>query len=122
MGTPIIVNPGVSCMQCRECLSGRDNLCRRYAILGGDWSPFWHDLIDLLGMENLYYRMHDQPALVDALLSHMVDYYAEVSRRIFRDGCSEYFINRTPCRLKDIQQFFMAVLILLEVSCCQDVP
>jgi chromosome segregation protein len=30
-----------------------------------------------------------------------------VSRRIFRDGSSEYFINRTPCRLKDIQQLFL---------------
>ena len=30
-----------------------------------------------------------------------------VTRRVFGDGGSEYFINRTPCRLKDIQQLFM---------------
>ena len=30
-----------------------------------------------------------------------------VMRRVFRDGGSEYFINKTPCRLKDIQQLFM---------------
>ena len=30
-----------------------------------------------------------------------------VTRRVFRDGGSEYYINKTACRLKDIQQLFM---------------
>ncbi len=30
-----------------------------------------------------------------------------VTRRVFRDGGSEYFINRVPSRLRDIQQLFM---------------
>ncbi|MSR65299.1 MAG: chromosome segregation protein SMC, partial [Verrucomicrobiae bacterium] len=30
-----------------------------------------------------------------------------VSRRVFRDGHGEYFINKTPVRLKDVQQLFM---------------
>ena len=55
----------------------------RYAILGGEWAPYWHDAIDLVGMENLYYRMYDEPEFVDVLLTHIVDYYAEGSRRIF---------------------------------------
>ncbi|MDB6129182.1 MAG: smc, partial [Verrucomicrobiales bacterium] len=35
--------------------------------------------------------------------------YDEVTltRRVFRDGGSEYFINKTACRLRDVQQLFM---------------
>ena len=68
----------------------------RYAVLGGDWSPFWHDAIDLMGMENLYFAMYDTPDVVDALMQHMVDYYAEVSRRTFDaagDAIDIFFIG-----------------------------
>jgi uroporphyrinogen-III decarboxylase len=58
----------------------------QYAILGGEWSPFWHDAIDLLGMENLLYKMFDMPALVEAVLTHTVDYYLAVSQRIFEEA------------------------------------
>lgn len=54
-----------------------------YAILGGDWSPFWHDAIDLLGMEGLLVKMYEEPEIVEAVLQHLVDYYYGVSERIF---------------------------------------
>jgi uroporphyrinogen decarboxylase len=68
----------------------------QYAILGGDWSPFFHDAIDMMGMEGLYMKMYDQPELVDALMGHMVNYYAGVSRRIFDaagDAIDIFFIG-----------------------------
>lgn len=54
-----------------------------YAILGGDWSPFWHDAIDLVGLENLYYLMYDHPEAALALLDRITEYYLAVSRSIF---------------------------------------
>ena len=57
-----------------------------YAVLGGDWSPFWHDAIDLVGMESLCVRMFDDPEAVDAVLGHVVDFYAASSQRIFDEA------------------------------------
>jgi uroporphyrinogen-III decarboxylase len=54
-----------------------------YAILGGDWSPFWHDVIDLVGHENLYYMMYDYPDVAFALFEKVTDFYATVSENIF---------------------------------------
>ena len=34
VGRRVVVNPGLSCGACEACLSGWDNLCRRYRILG----------------------------------------------------------------------------------------
>lgn len=34
VGERVMVAPGLSCGVCRACLSGRDNLCRSYRILG----------------------------------------------------------------------------------------
>ncbi|HEY8486302.1 MAG TPA: zinc-binding dehydrogenase [Limnochordales bacterium] len=33
-GQKVVVNPGISCGRCRMCLSGQDNLCPDYHILG----------------------------------------------------------------------------------------
>ena len=58
----------------------------RYAILGGDWSPFWHDLTDLLGMEHMFVRMYTEPDAVKYILERILDYYLEVSTRIFEEA------------------------------------
>jgi NADPH:quinone reductase-like Zn-dependent oxidoreductase len=34
VGAKVVVQPGLSCMRCEQCLGGHDNLCRWYKILG----------------------------------------------------------------------------------------
>jgi uroporphyrinogen decarboxylase len=59
-----------------------------FAILGGDWSPFWHDAIDLVGMERLYYMMHDQPEVASLVFEKAADFYWQVSSNIFEAAAS----------------------------------
>jgi hypothetical protein len=60
----------------------------RYAILGGDWSPFWHDVIDLVGLETLSYLMYDHPDVVSLLFEKVTDFYAAVSESMFESAAS----------------------------------
>lgn len=67
-----------------------------YAILGGEWSPFWHDAIDLLDFDVLCYQMFDNPDIVHAVMQYTADFYLEVSRRIFEasgDAIDIFFIG-----------------------------
>lgn len=57
-----------------------------HAILGGEWSPFWHDLTDLLGMENMFIKMYLEPELIDHLLDRIMRFYLEVNVRIFEEA------------------------------------
>ena len=33
-GDEVVLSPGLSCMHCEYCLSGRDNLCQQYGLIG----------------------------------------------------------------------------------------
>jgi uroporphyrinogen decarboxylase len=57
-----------------------------FAVLGGDWSPFWHDAIDLVGMEGLCYLMYDEPELASLLFERVGDFYFEASKRVFEEA------------------------------------
>jgi uroporphyrinogen decarboxylase len=69
---------------------------REFAILGGDWSPYWHDAIDLLGMEELYIKMYEYPEVIHAVMDQIVKYYYTVSENIFEaagDSIDIFFIG-----------------------------
>jgi NADPH:quinone reductase-like Zn-dependent oxidoreductase len=46
LGAKVMLQPGVSCGVCQACLSGRDNRCRSYSILGqGLWDGGFAELV-----------------------------------------------------------------------------
>ncbi len=57
-----------------------------FAILGGDWSPFWHDMIDLFGMEELLIKMYMEPKIVKVVFNFVADYYFAVNQRVFAEA------------------------------------
>jgi uroporphyrinogen-III decarboxylase len=58
----------------------------KYSVLGGEWSPFWHDVIDLVGHENLYYLMYDNPEITKLIFAKVTDYYFEATSRAFDEA------------------------------------
>jgi len=47
VGDRVLLQPGVACGVCQACLSGRDNLCRSYGILGENTQGGYSELINV---------------------------------------------------------------------------
>src|SRR6476619_2603360 len=81
------------------------------ALRGGEMADVIFNGTDYrkpLGMAEVSLTIGDVDAEQLKAAGVNVDYNeVTVTRRVFRDGGSEYFINKTACRLKDIQQLFM---------------
>ncbi len=44
-GDRVIVDPGIRCMRCEFCLSGRDNICRTFGIVGATVSGGYREYV-----------------------------------------------------------------------------
>jgi NADPH:quinone reductase-like Zn-dependent oxidoreductase len=49
-GDEVMVNPGVSCGHCEACLSGKDNLCREYDMIGYRRNGGYAELVAIPGV------------------------------------------------------------------------
>ena len=59
------------------------SLSRGHAVLSGVWAPFFHNVCDFFGMENYFTMMYENPAVVQAVTEHVVDFYLRVNKRWF---------------------------------------
>ncbi|MFZ0750013.1 MAG: alcohol dehydrogenase catalytic domain-containing protein, partial [Pyrinomonadaceae bacterium] len=49
-GDEVMLQPGVSCGHCAECLAGRDNMCRDYDIIGSGRDGGYAELVAVPGI------------------------------------------------------------------------
>ena len=53
---------------------------------GGAWTCFYHNVMDLLGMENYMMKMHLSPDVVHAVTDRVCEFYYEVNERFFESA------------------------------------
>ena len=57
-----------------------------FYVLSGMWSPFFHVVADFFGMENYFVKMYTNPAVVDAVTAHVVDFYLAANELFFAEA------------------------------------
>lgn len=60
-------------------------LSQKYAIIGGEWAPFWHEAMELLGMEKFLMDFYLNPELVTYLLEECLELHLEINERLFKE-------------------------------------
>jgi uroporphyrinogen decarboxylase len=68
-----------------ECISQLRNAGPYYRA-SGFWSPFFHDVMDLFGVEQFMINLHERPDVVHAALDRVCGFYYQANERFFREA------------------------------------
>ena len=64
---------------CLEVLRSAGDLYRA----SGMWTPFYHNVMDLFGMENYLMKMYTHPEVVQAVTDQVCEFYYEANERFY---------------------------------------
>jgi uroporphyrinogen decarboxylase len=56
---------------------------KEYAVYGGYWAPFLYISQMLMGMDNMFVMMYEEPEMIEYLLDKIVNICLNINRRIF---------------------------------------
>jgi uroporphyrinogen decarboxylase len=56
---------------------------------GGFWMPFFHDVMDLFGVEEFLVKLHTHPDLLHAVFGRVCGFYLEANARLYSVAASE---------------------------------
>jgi uroporphyrinogen decarboxylase len=57
-----------------------------YCVIGGAWAPFFHDAIELLGIEQFMLAMYDHPDLAMTVINRVFAFYLNQTQRAFTEN------------------------------------
>jgi uroporphyrinogen decarboxylase len=80
--------PSVEYLHFDECLAALRAAGEVYRA-SGFWAPFFHDVADLFGFEELLIKMHTHPELVEAVFDRVCTFYLDANARFFAEAGDE---------------------------------
>ena len=57
-----------------------------HCLIGGTWAPFFHDSIELPGMEKFLIDTYVNPEMADYIVESCFEFYYELNRRVFEQN------------------------------------
>lgn len=69
---------------------------RGYCLVGGSWSPIFHESIELIDMEEFFVKLYTNPAVCEAVIERCFSFNHELDRRVFEQNkglVDMYFIG-----------------------------
>ena len=75
--------PDVRYLHFEECLEALGGIGDVYRA-SGFWAPFFHDVMDLFGVEEFMVKMHTTPLVVEAAFERVCGFYLEANALFYR--------------------------------------
>ncbi|MDY6877245.1 MAG: uroporphyrinogen decarboxylase family protein [Chloroflexota bacterium] len=77
--------PNLDYLHYDDCLDELRNAGDVYRA-SGHWTPFYHDLCFLFGMENYFVKMYTHPDVVHAVTDRVCQFYYQANERFFKQA------------------------------------